>query len=249
MSLSPWSTKCLLHFTGLRHRLKDIAAAQVPTRLGKSRQRIDHHPHSGHVAEMVPHNSRNDAAYLPDRKGRVGHEVQHEHGHGAIEGSIAERQGHGIRLLHGHARIGVALPRRLDKGGSVVDGMDGSGFGPARELECETSSAAADVEKRFARGDPRELHECRRQLAAPARHELVVAGCLMNGEGRRHRNPRCVDPNRFMQARTGDASHQVAQADADADAEKGPSPRPSSHHVTVLDQHATRPRWPRRPTP
>ena len=55
-------------------------------------------------------------------------------------------------------------------------------IGGLGQRESQAASAAADVKNLFAVGKPREFDEQGREFLAPAAHELLIAGRIMNIE-------------------------------------------------------------------
>jgi hypothetical protein len=142
----------------------------------------------GMPAEMIPHGRRDhaarphDAAHLGDCLAGLGHEVEHEKRQGAVEPAVLEGQGAGIRLPDLYARVGVAPDRLLDEDGRIVDRGNLAEIGGPGEREGQAAGAAADVENLFAAGQPREVDEQGREFLAPAAHELLIAGRIVDVE-------------------------------------------------------------------
>ena len=184
----PLLDKSPLHFARLHHRLEAIAAAQLAPAFAEGRHRVDHHAHGGHAAEMVPHDGCDDAARPHDAAhfghGLAGfrHKVEHEQRQCAVERSVLEGQGAGIRLLDLDARISVAPICRLYEDGRIVDGADLAEIGELGQRERQAAGAAADVKNVFAVGKPHEVYEQWREFIAPAAHELLIAGRIVNVE-------------------------------------------------------------------
>ena len=108
--------------------------------------------------------------------------MEHEQRQGAVERTVLEGQVASICLPDLDARVAVALDRRLHKDGRVVDCDDLPEFGRPREREGQAAVAAADVDNPFAGGKPGEIDEQGRELPAPAAHELLIGGRIVDIE-------------------------------------------------------------------
>jgi hypothetical protein len=70
----------------------------------------------------------------------------------------------------------------VGRDGRIVDRGDLFEIGGAGERKGQAAGAAADVENLFAVTNSREVDEQRRELSAPAAHELLIAGRIVNVE-------------------------------------------------------------------
>src|SRR4029077_19865672 len=91
-----------------------------------------------------------------------------------------------VALLDPDARIRVPRPGRVDVDLGVVDGGQLLEIDRARQGEGEAAGAAADLEQPLTRCGPGVLDEERREPAAPAAHDLLVAIRIAGVEHRRH---------------------------------------------------------------
>ena len=105
---------------------------------------------------------------------RIGDELQYEHGEGAIEGIIFERQGTGIRLLEADPRVGIADTREIYIGFGQINSGDARNVGNFRQGKCQAASPAADIEHAVAVRKATELYQEGRESATPPSHDLFV---------------------------------------------------------------------------
>ncbi len=124
------------------------------------------------------------ADLLGERLGRIGHEVQGEQRHRAIEGAVGEIERPRVADDEADAPPRCPLARRGDV---VLGGIDAGDvrLGPGLEDGGrERAGPGADIEHRLAVLDARELDEQRREAAAPPSHEGLVGVAL-----REHHDP------------------------------------------------------------
>jgi len=116
---------------------------------------IPHHMHVWRPAVSIPHHcchvplgltTQHISATAWARVGRNWDELQYEHGEGAIERIILERQGTGIRLLEADPQVGIAGTRELDTGFGQVNSGDARDVGNFGKRERQAAGPAADVE-------------------------------------------------------------------------------------------------------
>ena len=141
---------------------------------------VPEHAEHLHAVAVVPNRRGHNAVgsghpdHLPHRRGRVGHEVQHQHRQRPVECGVREGQRGSVADLEAHP-VAIARPLRGPHELARRVNADHSHGRDGRGGERQRSRAAPHVEHIVAGLYSGEVHEQRRQSAAPPSHEPFVA--------------------------------------------------------------------------
>ena len=113
---------------------------------------------------------------------RIGHEVEHQKGVGAVEFLVSIRQCTDITLLRSYSGIGRPYSQSGNEVLFEIQGLDGYQTRASRQRQGQPASTTSRVEYTTAGWHTRKIEEWYGQPLAPASHDGFIAICTFCDE-------------------------------------------------------------------